>query len=136
MPGLRRSALIGALLLALGACTAGPTFDSATTTGDAPSTTTSEPPAERVYISLGDSYATGYRPAAAGAAAGTDRDGFAYLVAERSDLRLVNLACSGATSVQLRTDAGCEPANRGPDAPDPTGRTQLDAAVQELRENE
>jgi lysophospholipase L1-like esterase len=86
-----------------------------------------------VYVSLGDSYATGYRPP--NAAAGTDRDGFAYLVAEQADLRLINLACSGATSAQLRGEAGCAPGNRGPDAPDPTGRTQLDAAVQTLREH-
>jgi lysophospholipase L1-like esterase len=80
---------------------------------------------------LGDSYATGYRPAGAG----TGRDGFADLVAERSDLRLINLACSGATSAQLRTEPGCAPGNRAPDAPDPAGRTQLDAAVQTLREH-
>lgn len=128
MPGWRRSALVGALLVVLGACTAEPTGTPATT-----STTPSPPPGEQVYVSLGDSYATGYRPP--NAAAGTDRDGFAYLVAEQADLRLINLACSGATSAQLRGEAGCAPGNRGPDAPDPTGRTQLDAAVQTLREH-
>ncbi|MEV8437479.1 GDSL-type esterase/lipase family protein [Actinosynnema sp. NPDC051121] len=96
------------------------------------SSTTTAPPADRVYVSLGDSYATGYRPAAAQAAAG---DGFAYLVADRADLRLINLACSGATSAQLRSEPGCAPANRGPGAPDPAGRTQLEAAVQALREH-
>ncbi|MFE9747807.1 GDSL-type esterase/lipase family protein [Saccharothrix saharensis] len=129
MPGLRRAALIGAVLVTLTACTATP---GTTTPAES---TTSEPPADRVYVSLGDSYATGYRPATGGAPAGGSRDGFAYLVAERSDLRLVNLACSGATSAQLRTDPGCAPANRGPDAPDLAGRTQLDAAVQTLREH-
>lgn len=83
-------------------------------------------------MSLGDSYATGYRPARAGAPAG--RDGFAYLVSEQSGLRLINLACSGATSAQLRDKSGCAPGNRAPDAPDLAGRTQLDAAVQTLRE--
>ncbi|KOX17916.1 hypothetical protein ADK67_37635 [Saccharothrix sp. NRRL B-16348] len=130
MPGLRRVALIGALLAVLAACTGTPT--TSTTTATEPST--DAPPVERVYVSLGDSYATGYRPA--GAAAGTGRDGFAYLVAERSDLRLINLACSGATSAQLRAEPGCAPGNRGPDAPDPAGRTQLDAAVQALREHQ
>ncbi|MFD1148727.1 SGNH/GDSL hydrolase family protein [Saccharothrix hoggarensis] len=85
-------------------------------------------------MSLGDSYATGYRPA--NVPAGTGRDGFAYLVAERSDLRLINLACSGATSAQLRAEPGCAPGNRGPDAPDLAGLTQLDAAVRTLREHQ
>ncbi|TQM85531.1 lysophospholipase L1-like esterase [Saccharothrix saharensis] len=129
MPGLRRTALIGAVLVVLTACTTtpGPT--------PPPGSTTSEPPADRVYVSLGDSYATGYRPATGGAPAGGSQNGFAYLVAERSDLRLINLACSGATSTQLRTAPGCPPAARGPDAPDLAGRTQLDAAVQTLREH-
>ncbi|HEX6360156.1 GDSL-type esterase/lipase family protein [Actinophytocola sp.] len=112
----------------LGGCTAEPagTPTSATTTSSAP-------PAERVYVSLGDSYATGYRPADAGAAAGATRDGFASLVAERSDLRLINVACSGATSESLRDEPGCAPFNRAIDAPDPAGRTQIDAAVEALR---
>ncbi|GAB2966950.1 GDSL-type esterase/lipase family protein [Saccharothrix stipae] len=131
MSGLRRSALVGALLVALGACTGGP----GPTTPDPTSTTGGAPAGERVYVSLGDSYATGYRPADAGAPAGADRAGFAYLVAERSELRLINLACSGATSAQLRAEPGCAPGNRGPDAPDLAGRTQLDAAVQVLREH-
>ncbi|ONI88866.1 hypothetical protein ALI22I_18060 [Saccharothrix sp. ALI-22-I] len=100
------------------------------------STNVSAPPAEQVYVSLGDSYATGYRPADGGAPAGATRDGFAYLVAEQSGLRLINLACSGATSAQVRAEPGCAPGNRGPDAPDPAGRTQLDAAVQVLREHQ
>lgn len=121
------------LLVVLGACggepdSTPPTPNSASTTGDAA-------PAERVYVSLGDSYATGYRPADAGTPAGADPAGFAYLVAERSQLRLINLACSGATSAQMRAEPGCAPGNRGPDAPAPAGRTQLDAAVQALRDH-
>ena len=129
MPGLRRAALVGALLVALGACTGAPTTAPPTT--PATSDSGSAPPADRVYVSLGDSYATGYRPSNEPAGG----NGFAYLVAERSDLRLINLACSGATSTQLRTQPGCSPADRGPDAPDLSGRTQLDAAVQTLREH-
>ncbi|WP_433260623.1 GDSL-type esterase/lipase family protein [Actinosynnema sp. CS-041913] len=132
MPGTRRFALVGPLLLLLGACTAGPAETPATPM----STTASTNPVERVYVSLGDSYATGYRPADAGAPAGASREGFAYLVAGQSDLRLINLACSGATSAQLRGEPGCAPGNRAPDAPDPAGRTQLDAAVQALREHQ
>ncbi len=133
MPRLRRAALVAALLAALGACTGTPAEPPPTASS---TTTGSTAPADRVHVSLGDSYATGYRPADAGAPAGAERDGFAYLVAERSDLRLINLACSGATSTQLRSEPGCPPANRGPDAPDPAGRTQLDAAVQALREHQ
>lgn len=139
MPRTRRSALVVAALvvvapLALGACTGGPepsatSPTTTTTTGDA------APAGERVYVSLGDSYATGYRPAADGAPEGPTRDGFPYLVAERLGLRLLNVACSGATSAQLREEPGCTGGNRGPDAPDPAGRTQLDAAVQALREH-
>ncbi|NUT46448.1 MAG: hypothetical protein HOV94_03875, partial [Saccharothrix sp.] len=123
---MRRSVLVGALAVVLGACSAGPV------PAPPPPSDSGPPPVERVYVSLGDSYATGYRPVDTG----TNRDGFAYLVAERSGLRLVNVACSGATSAQLRAEPGCAPVNRGPDAPDPAGRTQLDAAVRTLRENQ
>jgi lysophospholipase L1-like esterase len=87
---------------------------------------------DQVYVSLGDSYATGFRPAPAG----TTRDGFADLIAAQSGLRLINVACSGATSSQLRESTGCDSFNRAPDSPDPAGSTQLDAAVQALRENQ
>lgn len=120
--------IVALLVVLLGGCTPAP--DSTPPT----STTSSAPPAERVYVSLGDSYATGFRPAEAGAPAGATRDGFAYLVASAAQLRLINLACSGATSAQVHEEPGCAPGNRAPDAPDPAGRTQLDAAVQTLRE--
>lgn len=129
---MRRCALAGALLMALTACTGAPAPPSTTTTH----TTVSPPPADQVYLSLGDSYATGYRPADAGAPQGSTRDGFAYLVAARSGLRLINVACSGATSAQLNGTPGCDPANRAVGAPDPAGRTQLDAAVRTLREHQ
>lgn len=127
----RRFVLVVPLLLAVSACTGGPEGTPTPT-----STTGSAPPVERVYVSLGDSYATGYRPAADGAPAGTTRDGFAYLVAARSGLRLINLGCNGATSGSLRETSGCAPENRGPDAPDPADRTQLDEALAQLRANQ
>lgn len=121
-------------LVVVAACTASP---AGTPTNPPPtSTTSSAPPVEQVYVSLGDSYATGYRPADDGAPAGTTREGFVDLVAARSNLRVVNVACSGATSTQLRDEPGCAPFNRAPDAPDPAGRTQLDAAVAALREHQ
>lgn len=130
---MRRPALIVALLMLLTACTATPAPAPSPTTP--PSTTESAPPADQVYVSLGDSYATGYRPATDGAPAGSG-NGFTDLVAAGTGLRLINVACSGATSGQLRTTAGCAPANRAANAPDPAGRTQLDAALAALREHE
>ena len=143
MARVRRSAPIIALLVALTACTAeqappppAPTAPSTATTQTTPSTTRNTPPADGVYVSVGDSYATGWRPAADGTPAGASRDGFAYLVAERTGMRLVNVGCSGATTAGLRDRPGCGPANRAPGAPDPADRTQLDAAVAALRENQ
>jgi lysophospholipase L1-like esterase len=96
-----------------------------------PTTGTSTPRADQVYVSVGDSYATGYQPSVEGGVEG----GFADLVAAESGLRLINLACNGATSTTLRDRPGCSPANRAAGAPDPAGRTQLDAAVRTLREH-
>ena len=127
----RLSAVVVPLLFVLGACTGGPEGTPTPT-----STTGSAPPVERVYVSLGDSYASGYRPADGGAPAGTTRDGFAYVVAKKSGLRLINVGCSGATSASLRQTADCQTANRGPGAPDPGGKTQLDAALAALRDNQ
>lgn len=129
---MTRPALVVALLAFLTACTA--TQAPAPSRSPSPTTTTTVP-ADQVYVSIGDSYATGYRPAAGGAPAGSG-DGFSDLVAARAGLRLINVACSGATSGQLRTAAGCAQANRAVDAPDPAGRTQLAAALAALREHE
>jgi lysophospholipase L1-like esterase len=118
------------LSLVVAACTAEkPTAVPPSST----TTSSSTPRAGQVYVSLGDSYATGYRPAEDGAPAGSTREGFADLVAARSNLSLVNVACSGATSTSLRDEPGCPEFNRALDAPDPAGRTQLDAAVATLR---
>lgn len=111
----------------LGACTGGPAGTPAQ-----PTTSATTPPADQVYVALGDSYATGYRPPAEGAAEG----GFVDLVAAESELRLINVACNGATSATLRDQPGCSPRNRAAGAPDLAGRTQLDAAVRTLREHE
>ncbi len=133
---VRRPALIVALLVVLTACTAEPAPAPPPTTTSSTTSTSAAPPADQVYVSLGDSYATGYRPATGGAPAGSAPGGFADLVAARSGLRVIKVACRGATSAQRRTSTGCPPPNRAANAPDPAGRTQLDAAVAALREHE
>ncbi|KOV85317.1 hypothetical protein ADL03_14290 [Nocardia sp. NRRL S-836] len=105
--------LVTALVTALAACTSTPPPPQ-------PTTSSAPPPAEQVHLSLGDSYATGFGPN------GATGESFAALVAKQSGLKLVNLACNGATSADLATKPAC-----GSDA---GGRTQLDAAVQTLRD--
>ncbi|MEU0883375.1 GDSL-type esterase/lipase family protein [Lentzea sp. NPDC005914] len=109
-----RFALVVALLMALVACTSTPS-----TPTPAPTSSSPQPPAEQqVYVSIGDSYATGFGPGGTG-------ESFAQIVARKSDLKLVNLACNGATSADLATKPAC-----GPDA---AGKTQLDGAAEALR---
>src|SRR4051812_40129201 len=103
-----------ALLTALAACTSSPVA-----TAPAPTSGGTQPPAQpRLYVSLGDSYATGLSPNGTG-------ESFADIVAKQEGLDLVNLACNGATSAELLTQPAC-----GPEA---DGRTQLDATVETLR---
>lgn len=85
------------------------------------------------YVSVGDSYASGYQP--------TDKDhghtttnGFAYQLvplakAKGHDLTLVNFGCSGATTASVLQQQGCKVDALGPDALSYDGRTQADAAV-------
>jgi lysophospholipase L1-like esterase len=93
-------------------------------------------PKRQYYVSLGDSYATGYQPSIVNPASGT-RNGFAYqlpALAERRGYRfkLVNFGCGGETAVSLleRTER-C--AGRGPGGVDYAGRTQIAAAERFLR---
>jgi lysophospholipase L1-like esterase len=90
----------------------------------------------RLYVSLGDSYATGYQPTAAGQGANT-RNGFAYQIPKLAKQRghhfkLVNFGCGGETTVSLleRTEA-CR--GLGPDGVDYAGRTQMAAAERFIR---
>lgn len=107
-----RFALVVALLTALAACTSTPPTPAP---APPPSSTA---PAQQTYISIGDSYATGFAPGGTG-------ESFAQIVAKESGLKLINLACNGATSADLATKPAC-----GQDA---GSRTQLDAAVEALR---
>jgi lysophospholipase L1-like esterase len=91
----------------------------------------------QLYVSLGDSYATGFQPSVIDQQAGT-RNGFAYqvprLARERGHrLKLVNFGCGGAT-----TDSLLHRTTRCP-GPGPGGReyigTQIAAAERFLRAN-
>jgi lysophospholipase L1-like esterase len=95
-------------------------------------------PEKRLYLSLGDSYAVGYQPKAAGLGAAT-RQGYAdQLVGKAArrgwDLRLVNLGCGGETAASiLERTAACRAPAVG--APSYAGRTQIAAAERVLRAN-
>ena len=72
----------------------------------------------KYYVSIGDSYAAGYRPIPPGAGS-TSTDGFAYqleesLRARQPDWRLVNFGCSGETTSSMTFDRGCEAGAGGP----------------------
>jgi lysophospholipase L1-like esterase len=89
------------------------------------------------YVSLGDSYASGFQPSGPGQGANT-RNGFAYQVpklarARGHRLRLVNFGCGGATTVSLLEQRNCDPRALGPGGRRYAGRTQIGAAERFLR---
>ena len=89
----------------------------------------------KLYVSLGDSYATGYQVTPEGGR--NTRNGFAYqvpgLAAKRGhDLKLVNFGCGGETSSSLlERVAVCR--GPGPGGRDYAGTTQIHAAERFLR---
>lgn len=96
-------------------------------------------PADRLYVSIGDSYAAGYQPTGSSAGA-TSTNGFAYQLVARAaaagtTVRLVNFGCSGVTSTALLVDRGCDPGALGPGAADYRDASQAAAAEQFLDEN-
>ena len=72
--------------------------------------------AERQYLAIGDSYSAGYRPALDGEAETNTTDGFAWRVAERTGLSLVNVSCSGITTVDFVSGDPCDEELRAPEA--------------------
>ena len=90
------------------------------------------------YVSLGDSYATGFQMLAAGKGENT-RNGFAYQIPKLAKdkghkLKLVNFGCGGETTVSLlerKTECG----GLGPGGEDYAGRTQIAAAEKFLRKH-
>jgi lysophospholipase L1-like esterase len=96
-------------------------------------TTTTTAPGPRYYVSLGDSYASGWEPGV-----GNTTNGFAYQVADGAatagtPLELVNFGCAGATTTSILTTAGCPAEALGPGATPYDGQTQADAAEAFLR---
>jgi lysophospholipase L1-like esterase len=94
-------------------------------------------PKQQLYVSLGDSYATGFQPTAEGQGANT-RNGFAYQAAKLAAARgyrfkLVNFGCGGATTVTLLEREDCDPRALGPGGRQYAGRTQIAAAERFLR---
>jgi len=95
-------------------------------------------PTRQYYVSLGDSYATGFQPTAAGQGANT-RNGFAYQVPKLAKAKgrryeLVNFGCGGETTGSLleRTER-CSAAVPG--GRDYAGRTQIAAAERFIRKH-
>jgi lysophospholipase L1-like esterase len=95
-------------------------------------------PAKQLYVSLGDSYASGYQPGVVRSESGNTRNGFAYQVPRFAAprgyrLKLVNFGCGGATTTSLVSAKGCAPLALGPGGHAYPDRTQLAAAAEFLR---
>ncbi len=72
-------------------------------TGCTTTTTTHSATPVKYYISLGDSYSVGYQPSPApGATAG-----FTAYVAKKTNLKLENFGCGGATTLSILHTNGC-----------------------------
>lgn len=96
-------------------------------------------PAKQLYVSLGDSYATGYQATGQGKGKNT-RNGFAYqlpgLAKSRGyDFELVNFGCGGATTTSIIKTKGCHPRARALGGPAYPTKTQAKAAEAFLRAN-
>jgi lysophospholipase L1-like esterase len=97
-------------------------------------------PPTKLYVSLGDSYATGYQPTPQGTRGTSTRDGFPYQLPALARprgwrLRLVNFGCGGATTTSILQDRGCRPRARALGGPIYSNRTQTAAAERFLRAN-
>jgi lysophospholipase L1-like esterase len=91
------------------------------------------------YVSLGDSYASGFQPTGVRTGSNT-RNGFAYhvapIAAQRGySLKLVNFGCGGATTTSLIKRVGCPRRALGPGGRAYDHETQLAAAESFLRKH-
>lgn len=94
--------------------------------------------APQYYVSLGDSYASGYQPSPSGGIGSNSRAGFAYQTVTAAAKRgyrykLVNFGCAGATTTSLLKSVGCSKFLLGPGAPSYPKLTQVAAAERFLR---
>lgn len=85
------------------------------------------------YVSIGDSYAAGYRPNADGPGS-TSADGFVYQVHDKlaqshDGWTTVNFACSGETAYAMTFEPGCNPAALAPGGTGYPDRPQATAAA-------
>ena len=116
-----------------GAAAAATSIAAATTSAAGAATTTTDDPATRYYLSLGDSYASGYE-----AGKGNTTNGFAYQVVTQAKaagfpLKLINVGCAGATTASLLESPGCPAVALGPGAGPYDDQTQIEAAEAFLR---
>ncbi len=96
-------------------------------------------PPQKLYVSLGDSYATGYQPTAPGKGSNT-RHGFAYQLpglakARGYNLKLVNFGCGGATTTSILQSIGCVKQAQALGGPKYPTKTQAKAAEAFVRAN-
>jgi lysophospholipase L1-like esterase len=95
-------------------------------------------PKRQYYVSLGDSYATGFQPTAVGQGTNT-RNGFAYQVPKLAKAKgyryeLVNFGCGGERTDSL-LERTTECGGLGPGGEDYAGRTQMAAAERFIRKH-
>ena len=93
--------------------------------------------APQYYVSLGDSYASGYQPGI-----GNSKAGFVYQVPAwvkklqpKTNLKIVNFGCAGATTTSLLKQVGCAKGALGPGAAPYPKATQIAAAEKFLKAN-
>lgn len=94
--------------------------------------------AAQYYVSLGDSYASGWRVVNPNGSGHNTRQGFAYQVpglakAKGYDLQLVNFGCGGATTTSILERVGCPVNALGPGGTAYAQQTQIAAAEAFLR---
>jgi lysophospholipase L1-like esterase len=87
----------------------------------------------RYYVSLGDSYASGYQPTHGNTLHGYANQLLPLARHRRDRLQLVNFGCAGATTTSIIHSHGCPKAARAIHGPAFHGRTQAAAAERFMR---
>lgn len=137
MRGWRLVVVVAALIVAAASCG----DDSGGSSDATEDETTEDEATPQYYVSLGDSYASGFQPNPDGVGGANTREGFAYLVPELAaargyDLELVNFGCGGATTTSILEADGCPAGALGPDGENYDGASQADAAEAFLEEHQ